>query len=597
MNNNNNKNNNKQNTNTPPPSHTAYSTEIENDTLRFWERAVLAIEAEHIYENIASISFVDFRVSSKELYTHMKQSVIQKEGTLNSTNLNAVNKKVESVYNECNILYKNMRHYLSHLEHKNIPIKENTQKIVYNCYCSALLQYEQKEHSHPLDKKDFFKNNYFTLLGLLCFLCIGLEKDRAYALCNRFAFANREKTENQDVFDAIMAIIKCYGRKKSDKVKAHPSETQDEEDKKNKKDRKEEENERVWSLMCEIIDYINKPIKGSPNYAKENYEDSQRPLSPYIVDNLIIRWITLESKIKNLEFATTGIQENKKKKSINIPVFDSKNGNYFRLGDHYWCRVRKKDTEQWIKFRMRRTHLLRIAKMILKGSEQGAIVASIVKDIEQMQSMNMNDKNLDIGNSLPRCMRDDYTPATIEKKIAYRHEQYKKVHEIDEKKYPSTQVQFILWSLQGVLKETEENDPLYPLEYQKISAMLHFYTANFVQQFREKVCNAFPEKYAYCEKYIKPSLNQTLDCIVQSVTTALEQDTPALIDKQEVVYKKHSFRFNRPQKDKHPLKKHIQMIFVILFGSQSSGGERKEMRSIRSIQKIWSWTIKITMRK
>ncbi len=572
MNHNNNKNNNKQHTNTPPHSNTTYSTEIENDTLRFWERAVLVIEAVHIAENKANISFQDFKASSNRLYKHIRQSILQKEDIKKP---DEVDEKIKEVYNALAKLYGDMRNYLSILSHENISIAENIQAIVYSCYRVAICQYKQQNSPHFLNEKKFFKNNHFTLLGLLCFLCMGLERDRAYALCNRFAFANKQKTENQDVFDAIMAVIKCYGRKKSDKIKAHKQAGKEYQPHiQDEKKREDEEQERAWNLICEITDYITKPIEGSPNYTKEEYKNNKRSLNPYIVDNFIIWWITLESKIKDLEFATTGIQENKKKKNINIPVFDSNNGNYFRLNDQYWCRVRKKDTGQWIEFRMHRTHVLRLAKMILKGNKEGYIVTSIFGNIGQMQGM--NDKNPNIRNSLPRCMRNDYTPATIEEKIAYRHKQYEKVHEIDERIYPSAQVQFILWALQGVLKETGENDPpLYLLEYQKISAMMHFYTVNFVQQFREKVCNALPERYAYCEKYIKPSLNQTLDCIVQNVTKALEQDTQALIDRQESVYKKHSFRFNRPQKDKHPLKEtHKNDLRNIIWLSKQWGKEK-----------------------
>ena len=557
--------NNRMNEDIKTKNNTAYDSIITNSkgTLRYWERSRLAIEAEHINNNGANITFQDFKAASNKLYKNILYCVSNVAKDKKYSTEKEKEDALEEIYRKLyeKGLYEEIRNFLSHIVHKDITIDEDISHILYSSFRLAFEQCKQKTFLQEQDM--FFKKEHkdsqerhFTLLGLLCFLCMSLEKDRAYALCDQFSFAKKE-TDTQTA-DIIEAIIKQYGRKKSDKIKAHkkageeysPGTSQNEE-------------KKEWNLMCEIFDYIQKPIEGSPNYEKSDKENNKRTSNPYIIDNFILCWIELRKDLR-LQFAKTGVRENKRRKLILVPIFDDEkvdnsvsdnekkltlsnvNDRYFRINEQYWCKV--KDGDKDVIFKIHRIHLRRLAKKLLIGEKEDYIVKSIISNIHEM--LKFNSKNKNISASLPRSMKDSYQQATIEKRINDRLMHYKTIDEKSKEK-PFLQVKFILWAMQGALRGNKDINKFSKEEYQNISYGMHFY-ATYTGQFQQQVCNAIPERYEYCKKYIKPSLSQTLHCVAEELQKILESDRTRLINGEEAMYKKHSFSFYKRKKEQHP---------------------------------------------
>ena len=471
--------------------------------------------------------------------------------------------------------------------------------------------YKKKLFFKKKEETNNSKEYYFTLLGLLCFLCMGLEKDRAESLYKKFSFVK----ENEKIDTLIKAIIEQYTLKKSNKLRAY--EIVQDKYRKNKgidKNNKTEDEDQVnqqeqyseWNLIVDILDHIRKPIEHSPNYEtvelqlankndNENQSQSknkkidQRTRNPYVMDNLIIKWINLkwtestsDEESLELEFAITKQVARKiesykgradKVKITKVPEFIRiKNDNmiqkiqqekdkqiiekisideYFRINDMYWCRIKRLDDAP-IDFKIHRVHLRRLVKKILKGENKNVIIKSMIDDIELVKKFDEEVKikekekeELSLKYSIPRSAKKLEKAMSLETKINKRIEYYDKLlsskdnnintnnEKLEESRKNAKKVHFILWAFQRPLWREKNNNiksKLNKNQYKEISSALSQYSKyDGTEQSKKQVENAIANEYKYLKNYIKPSFIQTFFCVVESVKTELEKDRKNLL--------------------------------------------------------------------
>ncbi len=572
--------------------------------LRFWERAILAIEAEHITTIYSEENPILFQTLKKELLS------LHIEDKGNATK-QGIEEKINENFKKICATYHDIRNYLNHIKHtdRKIELDYELCDVLCKLYKKAYtdrIKVSNKEFLHiderffEVDREYFFKKcpidesddkdkygYYFTLFGLVMFFCMSLEIDRAYQLRDKFYFTNPKKANSEVVVIALESVIQKYSRKKSDKIKIAES----------------HEVQNQWNLFVEILDYIRKPIKHSPNYDKQPQKNrdankkkekkfDKRTTNKYVTDNLIIKWIELGKKLPKLEFAKTKQIERKienkkrgkdKTKNIKIPEFEKSNkkkgfiDEYFEINGMYWCRIKinnESQKESYMYFKMHKVLLRRLAKKILEGKEERDIISSIRNDIEVVKTFNEEAKilfddgiesSLTLKSSLPRSNKEAPKALSLGKKIKKRIEYYEKILENPfSSKYDKAY--FILWAFQRPLWETKKEDKKNKLKldevtYQNINKSLCYYSIYSTLDFQKEVQKEIPNKCKYLRDYIKHDIEKTFECVVNAAKEKLEEDEKNMMYysikgneslTNKVLFTNHSLRFKKTQKEKHP---------------------------------------------
>ncbi len=602
------------------------------DKLQFKERAILAIEAEHINSILKKDPIFLKSFKKKLLSLPPKMG-----GTI-------TDEKINLIFNQ----YNSIRNYLNHTKHTDSKIKLDYElcdvlcKLYEQAYIDRKVSASHKqlpdtdrkasaphkqlpdidERFFSVEEEKFFKKSegedkyFFTLLGVIMFLCMNLEKDRAYQLRDKFDFTNSQKedavavalgseTESQQcsinekedaVAVALDSVIQKYSRKKVHKII-----------------------DSNWDLFVEILDYIRKPIEHSPNYEndadiaqqKNNGTDKKkskkkkfdkRTKNKYVMDNFIIKWIELGEKLPELKFAKTKkveriIKSEKRRedkiKITKIPYFTTEGSKkkddideYFRINDMYWCKIKDNDESQkYIDFKMHRVHLQRLAKKILEGKEdkevkevKDVIISSMLENIKAVKEFNEEytipfdagvENSLTLKSSLPRsAKRELEDPPELEAKIKKRIEYYDNLLKKPPKEIHG-KMQFILWALQRPLWNYDNSEgknilKIDKITYQNISKALCYYSVYDITDvqkqdeetiFQKQVKSEIPEKCKYLRDYIKDDIVKTFKYVVKAAKKELETDKEILLEYSSK-FKKEKFFENKEEElfTKHSLR-------------------------------------------
>ena len=405
-----------------------------------------------------------------------------------------------------NDAYENTRNIFSHILHESVTI-DNSVFDYLLCMANNI--------NEGYTKTDLQSNNFFTEKGLLFFISLRSSKATMYKLLDKVA---SQTYKNDTSFFTHYAIRDGYNISR-DTGQSPVTE---------------------WTLYCNIIDYLRKPIKDTErakDYATkrddtatkkdEKSEFDIRPSNKYAFDNFCLQWLSLQNDI-SVEFARSiSTQCDKKLKWIKRPYFKGKNAeNALKALNNF--RFTENEAEEVREFEQCETHRTKgdcyIIKLpneepillyrhflkfllveILDKQDISTKIDGKFKDLyDILKDINDNHSTGDYDRYLPKSIRKKTTstdPKSIEKRFDATNIRKGNRH---------TQAQFIIWSLQHPIAKKENVDIcLDKKEYQELLHQI-LESDNVTATIKDFLYDKNQTKIKSIGTYIKTSIKKTV---------------------------------------------------------------------------------------
>ena len=414
--------------------------------------------------------------------------------------------KYQELKKSLNDAYEDTRNIFSHILHESVTIDNSV--FDYLLYMASKIDEDNT-------KTDLQSNNFFTEKGLLFFISLRSSKATMYKLLDKIA---SQTYKNDPSFFTHYAIRDGYNISR-DTGQSPVTE---------------------WTLYCNIIDYLRRPIKDTKrtkDYATkrddtatkkdEKSEFDIRPSNKYAFDNFCLQWLSLQNEI-TVEFARSiSTQCDKKLKWIKRPYFKGKNAeNALKELNNF--RSTENEAEEVLEFEQCETHRTKgdcyiiklpneepillyrhFLKFLLVETLDGEDVSTKINvKFEELYDLlkDIKDKHstVDYDRYLPKSIRRNTTSATpksIEQRFHARNIHTGNRH---------TQAQFIIWSLQHPIVKKENIDIcLDKKEYQELLHQI-LESDNVTATIKDFLYDKKQTKIKSIGKYIKTSIKGTV---------------------------------------------------------------------------------------